>query len=220
MVKFLFNKEKEGILKDKRKESTATNHDDAVQYLHLRYINSMSGYVNTQFSNTMSICLGCSMMMFMVAMNYLVYFDQLHFFLLMIAIIGALLHFLKLIYQVFDIVDNTYRYQDSIDPLLGLVLSAVLGWLVSSIVNAMPLSILVFAEQFDIGSKHYQTLKLWQHYSGIEHRIILQSMCATLFVLIGLVSNLLYGLMKVKRLSSLIGAIAILSAYLLICLYT
>lgn len=207
-------------MKDRTKTNTAKNNNHAAQYPHSCYIKSMRGYVNTQFSNTMAICLGSFMVMLIVVMNYLIYFDQFHFFLLMIAIIGALLHFLKLVYQIFDIVDNTYHYRDSIDPLLGLMLSAVLGWLVSSIVNAMPLSILVFAEQFVTGSKHYQNLKLWQHYNGTEHRIILQSMCATLFVLIGLVSNLFYGLMKVKRLSSLISAIAIFSAYLLVCLYT
>lgn len=218
-LKYLFNKEVEGILRSKRKPGTVTDHHQDIQYLYPVDREGRYGSKNPPLSNTLVICLGSFMMMVMVAMNYLIYFDQFHFVLLIMAIIGALLHFLKLIYQIFDVLDTRYCYQNSIDPVLGLVLAIMLGWLVGSIANAMPVGILVIAEQFVNGSKHPQTLKLWQHYTGTEHRIILQSMCATLFVLIGLVSNLLYGLMKVKRLSPLISAIAILSAYLLICLY-
>ncbi|MCU4368828.1 hypothetical protein KTI13_10885 [Acinetobacter courvalinii] len=207
-------------MRGRRKTSAAANHDHHVQYHYSDYHEGMKGAKTTPLSNTLLVCLSSFMMMIIIAMNYLIYFDQFLFLLLMMAIIGALLHFLKLIYQIFDILDNSYRYQDSIDPVLGLVLAAILGWLVGVIADAMPMGILVLAEQFVAGSNHPQTLKLWQYYNGTEHRVILQSMCATLFLLIGLVSNLLYGLMKLKRWSPLISAIAILLAYLLVCLYT
>lgn len=90
---------------------------------------------------------------------------ELSYLLLIVAIIGALFHFFKLIYQLFDIIDGGYSFQDSIGSLVGLALAGLRDWYNCEYdANAN----LVFAKQFTLGSGYQQVLRLWGHYNTHE----------------------------------------------------
>ncbi|MGN5765400.1 hypothetical protein ACNQO6_13770 [Acinetobacter calcoaceticus] len=168
-------------------------------------------------SHTFVLLIGLFALMLVIVMFYLVYFDQIMFFLKFFVGLSVVLFVFKIIYPL---INRQQDFQDLTDSIIGLFLAGLLAVMVHMTDKAMPQQILILAEELSLesGSVWNQAWLLWTQFKPLGHKIILCNMGATLSLMIGIFSNLLYSFNLFKPLSPLIVVVMSLAAYSVLAL--
>ena len=168
-------------------------------------------------SHAFALLIGLFALMLVIVMFYLVYFDQIMFFLKFFVGLSVVLFVFKIIYPLINKLED---FQDLTESIIGLFLAGLLAAMVHMTEKAMPQQILIFAEELsvDSGNVWNQAWLLWTQFKPLGHKIILCNMGATLSLIIGIFFNLLYGFNLFKPHSPIWVVVMSLAAYSVLAL--
>lgn len=168
-------------------------------------------------SHAFALLIGLFALMLVIMMFYLIYFDQIMFFLKFFVGLSVVLFVFKIIYPL---IDRQQDFQDLTDSIIGLFLAGLLAVMVHMTEKAMPQQILIFAEEFrsNSGGVWKQAWQLWKHFKPLGHKIILCNIGATLSLIIGLCCNLLYSFNLFKPFTPVLAVLMSLAAYWMLVL--
>ena len=160
---------------------------------------------------------GIFVFMLFIMMFYLIYFDQIMFFLKFFVGLSVVLFLFKIIYPLINKLED---FRDLTDSIIGLVLAGLLALMIHITDKAMPQQILIFAEELsmDSGNVWNQAWLLWTQFKPLGHKIILCNIGATLSLIIGIFFNLLYGFNLFKPHSPIWVVVMSLAAYSVLAL--
>lgn len=129
-----------------------------------------------------------------IAVSYLNHYDAIFFWLKLGIIVSGTLHMLALWPQYED---PDYRGQDSIPQACGIGLMALLAWLTIMTSTTLPGEVFSIAAQPPaIRGLVPQAWEVWGRFSSTGHRLILENLASTLFLAIGILSNVALGVQQ------------------------
>lgn len=165
----------------------------------------------------MALLIGLFALMLLCVMFYLIYFEQIFFFLKLFIVLTVVLFVFKIIYPFMN---KQQDFQEITESMLGLFFAGILAAMVNMTEKAMPQQILIFAEEFrsNAGSVWKQAWQLWKHFKPLGHKIILCNIGATLSLIIGLCCNLLYNFNLFKPFTPVLAVLMSLAAYWMLVL--
>lgn len=164
-----------------------------------------------------ALLIGLFALMLLCVMFYLIYFEQILFFLKLFIVLTVVLFVFKIIYPFMN---KQYDFQEITDSMLGLFFAGLLAVLINMIGEAMPQQILIIAEELasDSESDWKQAWQLWAQFKPLGHTIILCNIGATLSLIIGLCCNLLYSFNLFKPFTPVLAVLMSLAAYWILLL--
>jgi hypothetical protein len=160
----------------------------------------------------MALLIGLFALMLLCVMFYLLYFEQILFFLKLFIVLTVVLFVFKIIYPFMN---KQQDFQEITESILGLFFAGLLAVLINMIEKAMPQQILIIAEELasDSESDWKQAWQLWTQFKPLGHKTILCNMGASLSLIIGLCCNLLYSFNLFKPFTPILVLVMSLVAY-------
>ena len=168
-------------------------------------------------SYAIALLIGLFALMLLIMMFYLVYFDQILFFLKLFIVLTVVLFVFKFIYPFMH---KQQDFQEITNSILGLFFAGLLAVMVNMTEKAMPQQILILAEElaWESDGDWKQAWLLWKQFKPLGHKIILCNMGATLSLIIGLCCNLLYCFNLFKPFTPVLVVMMSLAAYSVLAL--
>lgn len=163
-------------------------------------------------SHAFALLIGLFALMLLCVMFYLIYFEQILFFLKLFIVLTVVLFVFKIIYPFMN---KQQDFQEITESILGLFFAGLLAVLINMIEKAMPQQILIIAEELasDSESDWKQAWQLWMQFKSLGHKTILCNMGASLSLIIGLCCNLLYSFNLFKPFTPVLVLVMSLVAY-------
>lgn len=139
----------------------------------------------------MAILIGIFGVAVVTAFVYLRYYDSIFFWLKIGVVIACVLHMMTFVAQLRD---PMYTYPDSFSNTFGMCLVLCQGWLILTIMEAMPPAVFDIVNQ-PIAAKGWlaQAMAVWGRFNHRAHNIIMENMTATLCLAPAIALNILYG---------------------------
>ncbi|WP_227555816.1 MULTISPECIES: hypothetical protein [Acinetobacter] len=141
--------------------------------------------------NGIALLGGVGVLVLSLMMFYLLYFEQILFFLKLFIVLTVVLFVFKIIYPF---INKQQDFQEITDSILGLFFAGLLAVMVNMTEKAMPQQILIIVEELGLESDSDWKMawQLWTQFKPLGHKIILCNMGASLSLILGLCCNLLY----------------------------
>lgn len=176
--------------------SGGNNNFNQYNHFHQKNNDSKPSSKSTDglLADVIALLAGIFAVTLIVAVNYLKHYEVIFFWFELALMAGLAPHVLTLVFQVFD---DAYSSRDSMVPAGGIALAALLAGLLLMTNNAMPNEVLAVANRpvTTVGILN-QTWEVWGRFNNIGHRFILENLGSAMFLTVGLLFSLAFGLQQ------------------------